>query len=262
MGFSGVERSVTRLASRRGANHSIGKWQESNYKIDNPRPQRRKPAPEPFLEPPSFADCATSTQRDGQSSRRTGLSETITSSGLLQGDDLAEVVSVKRPTQPDATKAALERQLWSDILGSTHASAQRTSQTKGKQRASGDETEDEKELPEGELPPRPSDHSVVAAGSTFLSRMSSSRVSAFSTPPVPAPANPPPLSSAAIKQRQPSAVGPSSGFLSGVRIQLVGRAYVQTCVDRILEYGGTPVARTPETVDFDEAEFVIILLHE
>ncbi|KAG9010067.1 hypothetical protein FRB90_008023, partial [Tulasnella sp. 427] len=250
-----------------------GKWDETNHRIDNPRPAR-KVLPElqaqetPFFDPPSFRNCTTSTQRipgssalHKSSSGDPGPSRLAQSSSgalTLDGEEQPEIAQIRRdhPTRP---KDVLGNRLWADIVLDAKGDSG-DSKGKGKQvvrprrLAPGEETEDEDEVAvvpgiveDGECAPRPS----------YLARMKSTRELAFAAPthPVRRP------SRATGKRELDPTEGDEGKVFAGLKLLTLGQALHDCVVKALTDNGGT-VIRDGDGVGMDEVDYVIVRLRE
>ncbi|KAG8903637.1 hypothetical protein FRB99_002912 [Tulasnella sp. 403] len=270
-----------------------GRWDEVEYRIDNPRPERKTPAPPLFVERPSFDSCSTSTQRvlaslqtkAGPSSHPSSRVSTSTvrdatfPGGGENADEILEIANTRRASGSQSTgvKAVLEQQLWKEIMTSTMSSAK----GKGKELppppkkrvvCDADETEDEEEVPPKSVPrtlqvassSELGEGSVKSSGRSFLSRVSSSKTAAFTAP---APRAAMSHSRSTSTAPDPSnmdidgANAEGAKVFSGLRLRTLGQANADKVVNSLQQNGAT-VLRSQASDDLRDADYVIVRLQE
>ncbi|KAG8965377.1 hypothetical protein FRC00_004533 [Tulasnella sp. 408] len=258
-----------------------GKWEEPNYRIENPRPSRKilpeQEAHEPFFDPPSFRDCTTSTQRPKGSnpflisSADPGPSRLAQSSGGSRatlgpdGEDQPEIAQIRRD-HPSRPKDVLVNRLWADIVSDAKVSS---NDLKGKGKAVirprriavGDDTEDEEELGGG-LPaagPTNDGDGEIAQRPSYLAKMKSSRELAFA-----APSNPvrrPQIAQSKPLGRPESGPPEEGKVFTGLKFLTLGQAARDVAVKALEENGGV-VIRDASDGGMEEIDYVIVRLHE
>ncbi|KIO26339.1 hypothetical protein M407DRAFT_24424 [Tulasnella calospora MUT 4182] len=256
-----------------------GKWEETNYRIDNPRPSRKiPPTPQveeaPFFDPPSFRDCTTSTQRPMgsnpflKSSADPGPSRLAQASGSSRGnvgpdgEDQPEIAQIRRD-HPSRPKDVLVNRLWADIVfdakvGSGDSKGKGKAMIRPRRIAAGDETEDEEEACDG--PPAAGlandGDEECAKRPSYLAKMKSSRDLSFA-----APSNPVRRPQAkAIGRREAESVEEGNVF-SGLKFRTLGQAARDVAVKALEDNGGV-VIRGGADERMEEIDYVIVRLHE
>ncbi|KAG8928385.1 hypothetical protein FRC01_006008 [Tulasnella sp. 417] len=260
-----------------------GKWEETDYRIENPRPSR-KILPEqevqetPFFDPPSFRDCVTSTQRPTgsnslhKSSADPGPSRLAQSSGGSRGtlgpngEDQPEIAQIRRD-HPSRPKDVLVNRLWADIVvdakaGSGDLKGKGKAVIRPKRIAVGDETEDEEEEAGGRPLAAESTNDGDGEGAqrpSYLARMNSTRGLSFAAPSN--PARRPPIVQAKTTERREAEPAEEGKVFSGLKFRTLGQAARDVAVKALEDNGGV-VIRDAAEEGLEEIDYVIVRLHE